>query len=119
MWIRIGAMRARTVAWNDRGYRSRVPGTEQIAERTETPAGEPESPPARPLRIIFAVERGALLRFPLLIPALAERGHEVHIAFALGGEWRTERPPELPPRTQQLVDELCARYPNVHYTYAP
>jgi hypothetical protein len=96
-----------------------VPGTEQIAERTDAPAGEPASLPARALRILFVVERGALLRFPLLIPALAERGHEVHIAFALGGEWRTERPPELPPRTQRLIDELCARYSNVHYDYAP
>ena len=60
-----------------------------------------------------------MLRFPLLIPALAERGHEVHIAFVLGAEWRTERPPELPPRTQRLVDELCERYPNVHWNYAP
>jgi hypothetical protein len=96
-----------------------VPGTEQIAERTPTPTGEVEPPPARALRILFVVERGALLRFPLLIPALAERGHEVHVAFVLGGEWRTERPPELPPRTQRLIDELCARYPNVHYGYAP
>jgi hypothetical protein len=96
-----------------------VPGTEQIAERTDTPAGERESPPARALRVLFVVERGALLRFPLLIPALAERGHEVHVAFVLGGEWRTERPPELPPRTQRLIDELCVRYPNVHYGYAP
>ncbi len=63
------------------------------------------------------VERGALLRFPLLIPALAERGHEVHLAFVPGGEWRTEHPPELPPRRQRLVDELCQRYPNVHWTY--
>ena len=86
----------------------------------ETPPASPEHPESpRRLRILFVVERGALLRFPLLIPALAERGHEVHIVFVLGGEWRTERPPELPPRTQRLVDELCARYPNVHWTYAP
>jgi hypothetical protein len=86
----------------------------------ETPPASPEHPGSpRRLRILFVVERGALLRFPLLIPALAERGHEVHIAFVLGAEWRTDRPPELPPRTQRLVDELCERYANVHWTYAP
>jgi hypothetical protein len=74
---------------------------------------------SRPLRILFVVERGALLRFSLLIPALAERGHDLHIAFALGTDWRTERRSGLPPRTRRLVDELCERYPNVRWTYAP
>jgi hypothetical protein len=89
------------------------------AHETASAASEDLNPPSRRLKILFVVERGALLRFPLLIPALAERGHEVHVAFTLGGEWRTERPPELPPRTQRLIDELCERYPDVHYTYAP
>ncbi len=84
-----------------------------------TPPAPPPEPPARPLKILFAVERGAILRFALLLPELAERGHDVHVAFVLGGEWRTDRPPELPPRTLSLIDELCERYPNIHYGFAP
>ena len=78
--------------------------------------------PARALKILFVVERGALLRFALLLPALAERGHEVHIAFEAGKAWRRSRvaafaPPPL--RTLQLAEELCAAYPGLRYGLLP
>jgi hypothetical protein len=82
---------------------------------------------ARPLRILFVVQHGALLRFSLLIPALAERGHEVHIAFPRGGDWQRRRFQKrkgliatVPPkRTLDLLDELTTRYPGVTYGAAP
>lgn len=81
------------------------------------------TPPARRLRILFVVgSGGTLLRFALLIPSLAERGHDVHIAFVSGGDWRRVQsaPPTAPPgRVLELVDKLCARYPNVTYGLAP
>ena len=70
------------------------------------------------LRILFVVTRGALLRFALLIPALAERGHEIHIAFVPSNSWRKSSgiaSTELPPRTVTLVEDLCSRFPNVSY----
>jgi hypothetical protein len=99
-----------------------VPGLRlpsQAVLEASTPPATPSRTPARPLKVVFGVERGAILRFALLLPELAERGHEVHVAFVLGAEWRTDRPPELPPRTQRLIDELCERYPNIHYGFAP
>jgi hypothetical protein len=99
-----------------------VPGlrspSHAVLEVSAPPTSPPERP-RRPLKILFVVERGAILRFALLLPELAGRGHQVHVAFALGAEWRAERPPELPPRTQRLIDELCERYPNIHYDFAP
>ena len=74
------------------------------------------------MRILFVAERGALLRFALLIPALAERGHDVHIAFASGNDWRRWRADEtiLPPRRAvDLVAELVDRYPGVTSGLAP
>jgi hypothetical protein len=78
--------------------------------------------PARALKILFVVERGALLRFALLLPALAERGHEVHIAFEAGKAWRRSgvaafAPPPL--RTLQLAEELCAAHPGLRYGLLP
>jgi hypothetical protein len=89
--------------------------------RGELVAVEPVAirPPARPLRILFLVEPGPLLRFALLVPALAERGHEVHIAFARGRDWLPEVPRALPPRTAGLVEELRSRYSQLHYSFAP
>jgi hypothetical protein len=81
------------------------------------PAATP--PPGRPLRILFVVEPGPLLRFALLVPALAERGHEVHIAFARGRDWLPEVSRKLPARAARLVEELRGRYPRVHCGFAP
>jgi hypothetical protein len=76
----------------------------------------------RRLRILFVVERGALLRFALLIPALAERGHEVHLAFAPSNNWRSSDdadPAALPSRTVAVVERLNAQFPRVSYGPAP
>jgi hypothetical protein len=77
---------------------------------------------SRRLRILFVVEPGPLLRFALLIPALAQRGHQIHIAFSSGANWkRAEEAAStaLPPRTTALVEELCSRFPQVSYGFAP
>jgi hypothetical protein len=82
---------------------------------------------SRPLRILFVVQHGALLRFSLLVPALAARGHEIHIAFPRGGDWQRRRFHQrkgllrtVPPkRTQDLLDELTARFPKITYGPAP
>jgi hypothetical protein len=74
------------------------------------------------VRILFVVQRGTLLRFALLIPALAERGHELHIAFPPGADWGRSsslRPKALPPRTVALLDDLRTRYPQLTYGLAP
>jgi hypothetical protein len=81
------------------------------------------APPARTLRILFVFGSGGTLRrFALLIPALAERGHEVHIAFVSGGDWRrieSVAPTAPPPRVVDLVEDLCASYPNLTFGLAP
>jgi hypothetical protein len=87
----------------------------------EAPAATPVAP--RPLRIVFVVQRGTLLRFALLIPALAERGHNVHIALASGRDWsprtkRARKKEKLPPRTLELAEELHSLYPK-RVTYGP
>jgi hypothetical protein len=73
------------------------------------------------LRILFVVQEGKILRFALLLPALAARGHDVHIAFASGHDWKgvagTTKPP--PVRARELVEDLQARFPNVTYDVAP
>jgi hypothetical protein len=74
---------------------------------------------SRPLRILFVVQHGALLRFALLIPALAERGHEIHIAFPPGGDWRAAAPSDPPQRTLDLLAELQARFPSITYGPVP
>jgi hypothetical protein len=62
------------------------------------------------MRILLVIQRGTLLRFALLVPALAERGRDVHVALA-GGE---------PPRqTIELAEEIHEQYPNVAYTSFP
>jgi hypothetical protein len=72
--------------------------------------------PARRLRILFIVQPGALLRFSLLVPALAERGHEIHVGFSQGGEWERRkhhknRVSEGPPlRTIKLLRGIKHRY---------
>ena len=80
--------------------------------------------PGRRLRILFVVQHASLLRFALLIPALAERGHEIHIAFPPGEDWRVRRKrrtsaPKAPQRTIDLLEELCTRFPQVTYGDAP
>jgi hypothetical protein len=79
---------------------------------------------SRPLRILFVVQPGALLRFALLIPALAERGHAIHIAFPPGGDWekrhrqqRRKAQSTLPQRTLDLLNEFQERFP--HLTWGP
>jgi hypothetical protein len=76
----------------------------------------------RRLRILFVVQEGTLLRFALLIPALAERGHEIHIAFASGRDWQraANAAPKLPPpRSLRLVGEMQEQFPLVTYSLAP
>jgi hypothetical protein len=76
----------------------------------------------RRLRILFVVDRGAVLRFALLIPALAERGHEIRIAFVPSNTWRKgsfAASAVPPPRTVSLVEDLCARFPRITYGPAP
>jgi hypothetical protein len=113
----------RTVAPRGGGYRCRVAGSSAVAasSRSGLVASEPAAipPPARPLRVLFVVEPGALLRFALLVPALAERGHEVHVAFARGRDWVPEVPRGLPSRTASLVEELRTRYPRLHFGFVP
>jgi hypothetical protein len=78
-----------------------------------------ESTGRRPLRILFVVQHGALLRFSLLIPALAARGHEIRIVFPRGGDWRQRRFHQhkgllknlAPQRTEELLRELEGAYP--------
>jgi hypothetical protein len=74
---------------------------------------------SRPLRILFVVQHGALLRFALLIPALAERGHEIHIAFPPGGDWKGAAPSDPPQRTLDLLAELQARFRSITYGPVP
>jgi hypothetical protein len=78
--------------------------------------------PARTLKILFLVEGGPLLRFALLLPALAERGHDVLIAFESANAWRRPaaevlRPP--PPRAVRLAQELSAQHPQIRHTLGP
>src|SRR4051794_17562308 len=63
----------------------------------------------RRLRILFVVRPGTLLRFATLVPHLAERGHEVHVAF-------TEDPP---PRAERFVEPLANAFPGVTHGLAP
>jgi hypothetical protein len=96
-----------------------VPGTRPFP----LVAGRAASAP-RSLRILFVVQQNTLLRFALLIPALADRGHEVHIAFPPGGDWENRRkrlarvlsPPQA---TLDLLNALCTRFPRVSYGPAP
>ena len=75
---------------------------------------------SRKLRILFVVQHGALLRFALLIPALAERGHEIHIAFPPGGDWKGSETSDPPQRTLDLLGELQARFPgSIEYGPVP
>lgn len=85
----------------------------------DPPAAPGPTAPGRSLRILLVVQHGALLRFSLLIPALAERGHEIHIAFPPGGDWEPGKRKPAPQRTLDLLDELCCRYPRVTYGDAP
>jgi hypothetical protein len=83
------------------------------------PAG---ASPVNRLRILFVVERGTLLRFAVLLPVLAERGHEIHIGFPPSNNWRRNGAlgsSVLPPRTLALVENLCSRFGNVSYALAP
>jgi hypothetical protein len=92
-----------------------------VPEAPAAPAALAEAP-TRPLKILFVVERGALLRFALLLPALAERGHEVHIAFEAGKAWRRSGvAPYAPPplRTLQLAEELCSKHHGLRYGLLP
>jgi hypothetical protein len=101
----------------------------RIAERAASlgelqPADPTATSPVRALRILFVVQPNTLLRFALLIPALAERGHEIRIAFPPGGDWeirrkRSARDLSPPERTLDLLDALCARFPRVSYGPAP
>jgi hypothetical protein len=75
----------------------------------------------RTLRVLFIVQEGTVLRFALLIPALAERGHAVHIAFVSGKDWqraglKNARPPS---RSVRLVEELQEQFPQVTYSVPP
>jgi hypothetical protein len=56
------------------------------------------------VRILLVIQRGTLLRFALLVPALAERGHHIHVALAGG---------DPPSPTVELVEEIRGRFPNV------
>jgi hypothetical protein len=78
-----------------------------------------EAASERALRILFVVRGATLHRFSLLIPALAERGHEVHIGFAPNQDWEASGATVLRPKVQELVDELCSRHPRVSYSIAP
>jgi hypothetical protein len=60
------------------------------------------------MRVLMVIQRGTLLRFALLVPALAERGHDLHIALAGG---------EPPLQTIELAEKIRERHPNV--TYGP
>jgi hypothetical protein len=70
---------------------------------------------------LFVVQEGTVLRFALLLPALAERGHAVHIAFVSGKSWqkRGEKVSAPPSRAVRLADELHARFPGVTWSVAP
>jgi hypothetical protein len=92
-------------------------GQEAIVTAVSGPASQAVQ--ERSLRILFVVRGATLHRFSLLIPALAERGHEVHIAFAPNEDWKASGRAVLRPKVQELVDDLCARYPQVTYSLAP
>ncbi len=62
------------------------------------------------MRILMVIQRGTLLRFALLVPALAERGHDMHIALAGG---------EPPLQTIELAEKIRERHPNVTYGLFP
>src|SRR5919198_780043 len=63
----------------------------------------------RSLRILFVVRPGTLLRFALLVPQIAERGHAIHFAFGRKPEGRVRR----------FLEPVMGRYPNVTYDVAP
>jgi hypothetical protein len=98
-------------------------GRAASAPERQPPVATADSP-GRSLRILFVVQQNTLLRFALLIPALAERGHEIHIAFPPGGDWenrskRLARDLSPPQTTVDLLDALCTRFPRVSYGPAP
>jgi hypothetical protein len=62
-----------------------------------------------PLRILFLFRPGTLTRFALLVPSLAEKGHQVHIAF-LNAPASAAR---------NLAESFSERYPNITYGVAP
>ncbi len=79
---------------------------------------------ARPLRILFVVQRSTFDRFVLLIPGLAARGHHVHIGFVSRRGFDREdaafaREVVIPPRAQSLIEEMQAVHPNISYDIAP
>jgi hypothetical protein len=78
----------------------------------------------RPLRILFVIQRLTIARFVVLLPALAARGHRIHIAFVLrrgfdSGSDSASREAAIPPRAAKLVEDLVAKYPNVSFGPAP
>ena len=102
-------------------YRSRVSAAARAPARHDAPAGEVAT---RPLRILFVIQRLTVARFVVLLPALAARGHRIHLAFVTRrGFDSTPEPATLeaaiPPRARQLVDEVVARFPDVTYGPAP
>jgi hypothetical protein len=78
----------------------------------------------RRLSILFVVQRATLLRFALLIPCLADRGHRIHVSFASGRGWDARRaasaePRMPPPQALELIADLHARFPDVTWDLAP
>ena len=76
------------------------------------------------MRILFVVDQGPLMRFAMLIPALAEQGHDVHISFVPGNSWRRRRagtPGSGGPSAGSLAlaAELAERYPGITFDDAP
>src|SRR6266516_3736629 len=95
------------------GYRCPVPGTLSVSHDVLSRSGAPST--GRSLRILLVIQEATVLRFPLLIPALAERGHRVHIAFASGRGWQTGAGEQFEPPTRalRLVEELAEEFPQV------
>jgi hypothetical protein len=61
------------------------------------------------LRILFVARPGTLLRFSQVVPALAERGHRVHVALT--------NEPDAGPR--ELLEGIAGQYPSITYGPAP
>jgi hypothetical protein len=106
------------------GYRCAVSVAKEAPALTHASLPTTAATATRRLRILFVVQRATLDRFVVLLPSLAARGHELHVAFGARRGFdplRGATAPEtaIPPRSVKLVEDLCREYPNVTYGLAP
>jgi hypothetical protein len=102
-------------------YRCPVPAAAKAPAAPVEASPRQDDVATRQLRILFVIQRLTIARFVVLLPALAARGHRIHLAFVTrrGFDSTASLAAAIPPRAQALVDELVAKFPNVTYGPAP